>query len=94
MPPTNQPQVGNTTLDQPAIKSLQTAIEGAVASVLSILQPGTLTHEQVLQKVADAVTALQKDTPLGGLQNPNGIPLPETESPAEDASEPGEEPTP
>jgi len=84
--------VGSTPLDPTAIKALQTAIEGAVASVLSILEPGALTHDQVLQKVSDAVMSLQKSEPLGGLQNPPGIGLPETESPGEDAGEPGEEP--
>lgn len=80
---------GETPLDPKGITAITKAIQGAVDSVLSILQPGDLTHDQVIEKVADAIEKLKKPAALGGLGMNQG--MGDMEGMAENASEGGSE---
>lgn len=87
--PNQAPSAGDKPLDEKGIKAIQTGIQGAVNSVLSLLQPGTLTHQEVLGKVSDAILALEQSSPLGGLDTGQGL---DVESLQEDTGEQGQEP--
>lgn len=78
-----------TPLDPKGVTAITKAIEGAVASVLSILQAGDMTHDQVVDKVAAAITALKKPATIGGLGMNQG--MGDMEGMAETATEGGTE---
>lgn len=77
------PAMGDAPLDPKGLTAVTKAVQGAVASVMSILQPGEMTHDQVIDKVIASLKSLKKPGALGGMGDASG--LGDMESMAEDA---------